>query len=168
MHNFYDLPSTPSTALMSILPSTVYLHTSQTLRLCRLVCASLFWVIWVGTSPIVTANTDTNDTARTSTEIELQTSALAGFRYYDGKSVWSDMHEGDALTLEREPNNLFDQNAIRVTWHGVMLGYVPRRENSALARLIDHKVLLKARIVRLISGRNPWRRVLFEVYRPLS
>uniref|UniRef100_E6QTV2 HIRAN domain-containing protein n=1 Tax=mine drainage metagenome TaxID=410659 RepID=E6QTV2_9ZZZZ len=111
--------------------------------------------VWAATTPV-------------QAEILLQTSPLAGFRYYAGKSVWQSMHEGDALVLVREPTNAWDVKAIRVEWHGYKLGYVPRRENAALARLMDHGVRLKARIVRLVPGRNPWRRVLFEIYRPLT
>lgn len=106
-------------------------------------------------------------TTTVQAEILLQTSPLAGFRYYAGKAVWRSMHEGDALALVREPTNAWDAKAIRVEWQGYKLGYVPRRANTMLARLMDHHVQLKARIVRLIPGRNPWRRVLFEVYRPL-
>lgn len=123
---------------------------------------AVWWLLLGTLLPVWAATTSVQ------AEILLQTSPLAGFRYYAGKSVWQSMHEGDALVLVREPANAWDAKAIRVEWHGYKLGYVPRRENAALARLMDHDVQLKARIVRLIPGRNPWRRVLFEIYRPLT
>ena len=106
--------------------------------------------------------------AGTTAEMLIQSSPLAGFQYYAGASVWHALHEGDLLTLVREPDNRYDADAIRVDWHGTMLGYVPRRDNVALARLLDKGTAVEARISRLTSSRNPWQRVLFEVYEPLQ
>ncbi|MHB1176500.1 MAG: HIRAN domain-containing protein [Sulfuriferula sp.] len=105
--------------------------------------------------------------AEVSEHILLQASPLAGFQYYRGKQVWAEMHEGDTLELVREPQNIHDPRAVRVEWHGVKLGYVPRRDNEAVARLMDRGNRLEARISRLSPSRNPWQRVLFEVYLPL-
>jgi len=105
--------------------------------------------------------------AEVSEHILLQASPLAGFQYYDGKRVWAEMHEGDRLELVREPHNAYDSRAVRVEWHGVKLGYVPRRDNEAVARLLDRGNRLEARISRLSPSRNPWQRILFEVYLPI-
>jgi len=94
----------------------------------------------------------------------LQSSPLAGFQYHEGGALWAQMKVGDALTLNREPQNAHDRNAVRVEWQGHMLGYVPRADNAAVARLLDRGNRLEARIVRLQESRNPWERVLFEVY----
>lgn len=96
--------------------------------------------------------------------IIIQQSPLAGFQYYDGKALWDDMKAGDSLTLVREPANPHDANAVRVMWNGNPLGYIPRRENANVARQIDRGAPVKARIVKLTQARNPWQRVLFEVY----
>lgn len=108
------------------------------------------------------------DATEIDSQILIQASPLAGFQYYAGKSVWKKMHEGDPLTLVREPGNVHDDNAIRVDWRGQQLGYVPRRDNSALARLMDKGVRLDARIVRLTVSRDPWQRIVFEVYETLN
>ena len=105
--------------------------------------------------------------AEVSERILLQASPLAGFQYYHGKQVWDEMREGDALELVREPDNAHDPRAVRVEWHGIKLGYVPRRENEAVARLLDRGSRLEARITRLVKSRNPWQRLLFEVYVPM-
>ena len=96
--------------------------------------------------------------------IIVQQSPLAGFQYYEGKGLWDMMHIGDTLQLVREPQNKHDANAVRVEWRGEMLGYVPRRENSDVARQMDHGAPVRARIVRLKEARNPWQRIEFEVY----
>lgn len=105
--------------------------------------------------------------AEVSEHILLQASPLAGFQYYGGKQVWAEMHEGDVLELVREPQNAYDSHAVRVEWHGIKLGYVPRRDNEAVARLLDRGNRLEARISRLSPSRNPWQRILFEVYLPI-
>jgi hypothetical protein len=102
-----------------------------------------------------------------SERILLQASPLAGFQYHAAKQVWDELREGDALALVREPDNAYDPRAVKVLWHGTMLGYVPRRDNEAVARLLDRGALLEARITRLVKTRNPWQRILFEVYVPL-
>lgn len=102
------------------------------------------------------------------THILLQDSPLAGFQYHAGKKLWPDMRVGDALTLIREPENSFDVNAVRVEWHGQKIGYVPRRENSDVARFLDRGKPLEARITRLAESRDAWARVRFEILIPLK
>ncbi len=101
---------------------------------------------------------------QTAGRILVQSSPLAGFQYYEGKALWEQMRIGDALTLVREPDNSHDPLAVRVEWKGNKLGYVPRRENQAVARQLDHGNPLEARIVRLVKHRDPWKRIEFEVF----
>jgi hypothetical protein len=102
--------------------------------------------------------------ARAAASIIVQQSPLAGFQFYDGKSLWDEMKSGDTLTLVRERDNPHDANAVRVEWNGNRLGYIPRRENSDVARQMDRGAPVRARIVKLTPARNPWQRILFEVY----
>jgi hypothetical protein len=102
--------------------------------------------------------------AQSDARILVQSSPLAGFQFHEGKALWSQMKVGDALTLVREPDNPYDGRAVRVDWQGHKLGYVPRRENEAVARQLDRGNKLEARIVRLTRHRDPWKRVEFEVY----
>jgi len=99
-----------------------------------------------------------------SVRLLVQSSPLAGFRHHAAAEVWAELRVGDALELAREPQNAFDRNAIAVTWRGRKLGYVPRRENVALAWGLDRGERLRARISRLAPHPNPARRIEFEVY----
>jgi hypothetical protein len=99
-----------------------------------------------------------------SLRLLVQESRLAGYRYADAADVWPLLRVGDALELSREPDNPHDANAVRVQWRGRKLGYVPRRENAALAWGLDRGEPLRARISRLEPHPNPARRVRFEVY----
>ncbi|MDP3419535.1 MAG: HIRAN domain-containing protein [Thiobacillus sp.] len=105
--------------------------------------------------------------AQVAAHILLQDSPLAGFQYHAGKALWPQMRVGDALTLVREPDNAHDARAVRVEWQGRKIGYVPRRENADVARLMDGGQQLAARITRLAEVRDPWSRVRFEILIPL-
>ena len=94
----------------------------------------------------------------------VQSSPLAGFRFYAGEESWNDMRVGDALELVREPGNPHDPHAVRVHWRGRMLGYLPRRENRHVAAQLDRGTPVRARIVKLAGRKNGRRQIKFEVY----
>jgi hypothetical protein len=102
--------------------------------------------------------------AEDGVRLVVQNSPLAGFRYHNAAEVWPELRVGDRLELAREPGNLHDVNAVLVLWQGHKLGYVPRRENAAVAWALDRGTPLRARISALAEHPNPARRVRFEVY----
>jgi hypothetical protein len=102
--------------------------------------------------------------ARERVRLLVQNSPLAGFRYHAAAELWDELRVGDRLELVRETGNPHDANAVAVLWRGRMLGYVPRRENAALAWGLDRGTPLRARISALNEHPNPARRVRFEVY----
>ena len=98
----------------------------------------------------------------------IQSSPLAGSQFHDLGEVVHQIRVGDSLTLQREPANPHDTNAIRVLWQGRMLGYVPRRENRAIARAMDRGQPLLARVVALKPDASPWQRLRFEISTPIT
>jgi hypothetical protein len=78
------------------------------------------------------------------------------------------MKVGDRLQLVREPDNPYDSNAVRVDWRGAVLGYVPRRDNAAVARQLDRGAALEARVAGLRENRNHSVRIEFDVVAPLQ
>ena len=99
-----------------------------------------------------------------SVQLLVQDSPLAGFRYGEAARVWDELRHGDALELVRESGNPHDANAVRVDWRGRKLGYVPRKENAAVAWGLDRGAPLRARVSRLVEHPNPARRIGFEIY----
>ncbi len=97
-------------------------------------------------------------------QLLVQNSPLAGFRYGEGAALWPRLQQGDALDLVREAENPHDPNAVRVEWRGRKLGYVPRRDNAAIAWGLERGTPLRARLSRLVEHPNRARRVEFEVY----
>ena len=119
---------------------------------------SLALVLLVGVMPLSAQERSA------SIRLLVQSTPLAGFRHYAGADVWPQLRVGDRLELARESENSHDANAIAITWHGRKLGYLPRRENAALAWGLDRGEPLQARISRLSSHPNPARRVEIEVF----
>ncbi len=107
-------------------------------------------------------------TAAQAAEVEqreiLQVSPLAGFQHHAGPALFALMNVGDRLTLRREPDNPHDAKAVRVEWHGTQIGYAPRADNIDLARLMDRGTRVEASILHLQKSRDPWKRVLIEIY----
>lgn len=93
----------------------------------------------------------------------LQRSSLAGFQYHQGETLWPQLTIGQTLQLVREPDNRFDDRAVRVEWQGRKLGYIPRLDNAAVSQLLDRGERLGAAIAWLNESRNPWERVGVEV-----
>jgi len=102
--------------------------------------------------------------AATEDRLILQTSPLAGFQYHAGRALFPLMRVGDRLKLRREPENPHDARAVRVEWFGVQIGYAPRADNVDLARLIDRGTAVEGRILHLQKSRDPWKRVMIEIY----
>jgi hypothetical protein len=103
-------------------------------------------------------------TAADTVKLLVQSSPLAGFQYHAGAALWEQLQVGDRLTLEREPDNPHDARAVRVSWQGRQLGYLPRAENESVAAAMDRGERVEARIAARISHKNPWRRLRIEVF----
>jgi hypothetical protein len=121
-----------------------------------LASSALCLALWAGSA--------TAQEAARGVRLVVQSSTLAGFRYHAAADVWSELREGDELELAREAGNVYDPNAVSLSWRGRKLGYVPRRDNAVLAWSLDRGDTLRARISRLKQHPNPARRIEFEVF----
>ena len=119
---------------------------------------------WLTVTLLAAAASAQGEEPAPSLRLLVQESPLAGYRHAQAAQVWPLLRVGDALELSREPDNPHDANAVRVHWRGWKLGYVPRRDNAALAWGLDRGEPLRARISSLEPHPNPARRVRFEVY----
>jgi hypothetical protein len=65
----------------------------------------------------------------------------------------------EELTLEPEPTNRYDKNAIKlISQKGIFLGYVPAKTGEALAitQLMERGMKLKATVMELALEFEPW------------
>ena len=80
-------------------------------------------------------------------EIFLSFTDIAGTRYVDNQDVFKGLEKNDPLLLERESDNKYDSNAIKIlTADGEKLGYIPKKDNSIFTRLMDAGKILHARV----------------------
>ena len=78
-------------------------------------------------------------------EIFLSFTDIAGTRYCNNQDVFKRLEKNDPLLLEREADNKYDSNAIKVlTADGEKLGYIPKRDNTIFTRLMDAGKILHA------------------------
>lgn len=97
--------------------------------------------------------------AEVGSTVVIQSSPIAGFQFHEGAAVWSSLRVGAQLTLQREPENTHDRNAVAVYFGGAKVGYIPAAENLALAQMLDRGEVLEARISNLAETDDPWQRV---------
>lgn len=77
---------------------------------------------------------------------------VAGFPYYQGPIIFSDLKPDQTLKLLREPLNSHDSKAIAVfTTSGQKLGYIPRTHNPLPADLMDNGHKLSASLISVSS-----------------
>ena len=72
------------------------------------------------------------------------------FRGSEAKRIANSLEEGDAVQLEREPDNQYDANAVACYAQGEHIGYIPAANNTALALAMDDMVEVEAEVI----GRN--------------
>lgn len=98
-------------------------------------------------------------------EIFLFDTHIAGTTYVeDIDKLAKKLNIGDRLEFEREEDNYYDFQAIKViNKDGHKLGYVPQRDNVIFARLIDHGKVLFARI-RKIELKGKWYKIDISIF----
>ena len=121
---------------------------------------SMLGALGVGLSQGVYAK---NTLSQSRRRLILQESPLAGFQHHRAAAIWPFLRVGEALHLKREPCNPHDRYAVAVWFRNEHLGYVPRRENRTLARLMDQGERPQATLIRLLEEENPWRKIRIRV-----
>ncbi len=104
-----------------------------------------------------------------SREIFLAEVTVAGCNYVRGiNKRLGELKKGDRVILRREPKNEHDELAILVKMQdNRKLGYVPRRENQVLARLMDAGKMLYGVVSYVIDPETDffsWKALRIEIY----
>lgn len=84
---------------------------------------------------------------------------LAGFQHHRAEGIWPFLRPGLELRLRREPWNRHDLLAVAVYYRQEKLGYLPRPDNTAVARWLDQGRTLRASIASLSEAGYPRGRV---------
>lgn len=101
-----------------------------------------------------------------SRSIFLRHMPVAGIHYVENyASLLKKLKEEDRLVLIREPQNEYDEWAILVmTETRKKLGYIPRRENRILARLMDAGKSIYAEVSEIDMDPDRWDPLWIAIY----
>ena len=98
-----------------------------------------------------------------SKQVFLMGTSVAGTGYHEAATEAESLKAGDRLILKREPDNPYDDLAIAVLGeNGAKLGYIPRNQNSVLARLMDAGKRISAEITAC-DAQTPWAEIDIKV-----
>lgn len=94
---------------------------------------------------------------------------VAGAIYHNVEDVWDELCIGMQLKLVRQPDNIYDRNAVGVSLtpnEEDIIGYVPRTDNAALAVLMDmgHGALFEAEISGMKSHGHSYDSLSVAIY----
>lgn len=90
---------------------------------------------------------------------------IAGFSYYDGVFAFKNLKIGSEISMRLEPENIHDERAVELYFEDHKLGYVPRRENEMIHKLLNmgHEVF-DARVQALYPQKHTEEQVRVIVY----
>lgn len=90
---------------------------------------------------------------------------IAGFGYYEGAEVFSQLDIGTALELKAEPENRYDEYAVTLYYQEYKLGFVPKECNEEISKLLTmgHNVFT-ATIQQIDSREHPSHQVQVGIY----
>ena len=83
---------------------------------------------------------------------EIITTKIAGVTYDNRQSAVKKLQIGKKITFTREPENLYDHNAIAVYCKGEQLGYVPASIASRVAPHLDAGYLISGTVIEVYGG----------------
>lgn len=82
---------------------------------------------------------------------------IAGFAYYDGMDVLKKLKVGKYLTLQAEPDNCYDHEAVAVYYKKTKLGYLPTDSNKLFSQflLTGYADIFEVRINKVALDQHP-------------
>ena len=83
--------------------------------------------------------------------VDLLCCDIAGTSHHCDEGTARQLALVETLALAREPENPYDHDAIAVLLADRKVGYIPRRHNAVLARLMDAGKHLRARVERVVD-----------------
>lgn len=89
---------------------------------------------------------------------------IEAWQYYDGDVVLDQLDIDETLILIREPNNKYDQYAVKIhTETGYMLGYISAVYSEFIADVIDRQLKYEVRISRKYPDAIPQMKIWIEI-----
>lgn len=91
---------------------------------------------------------------------------IAGFQYWDGALVLSELKVGERLRLVPEFDNPHDPSAMAIYRGKTKMGFVPGSENELLALMFfyGHSDGFELRVLQVSPDQKPWEQVRVGLY----
>jgi hypothetical protein len=93
----------------------------------------------------------------------LKDSYVGGFQNHEGPKLLAEMKVGDPLELVPEPTYIYDPYAVRVTYRGSHIGYIPREQNRTVSDLVKQGTPLECSITSVSTTGELWQAVRMQV-----
>lgn len=96
--------------------------------------------------------------------VQIYTSYIAGFRFYDGVENINNILVDDSLDLIHETENVHDDNAMAIFWNTKKIGFLPMKDNELYCRLINAGVPIYCDVIKTNTETQPWKMCKVAVY----
>lgn len=83
--------------------------------------------------------------------------SIAGFQFHEGVHFIAQMKKGDNLKIINEPENKYDDYAVRIEYKSKMIDYVPRSDNRHLFRMLKQDLSLHCEITEVNPNEESWQ-----------
>ena len=83
--------------------------------------------------------------------------SVAGFFFYEGRTLLEKMKPGDTLTMKPNAENMEDEYAVQLHFKDTMIGHIPRSDNKHIFRLIEQGKDLVCTIREIDPDAETWQ-----------
>ena len=83
--------------------------------------------------------------------------SVAGFFFYEGRTLLEKMKPGDILTMKPNAENMEDEYAVQLHFEDTMIGHIPRSDNKHIFRLIEQGKDLVCTIREIDPDAETWQ-----------
>ena len=83
--------------------------------------------------------------------------SVAGFFFYEGRTLLEKMKPDDTLTMKPNAENIEDEYAVELHFKDTMIGHIPRSDNKHIFRLIDQGKELVCTIRKIDPDAETWQ-----------
>lgn len=98
-------------------------------------------------------------------EIFLLDISVAGTGYCEQiEDVYPKLEINTILQLRRDPDNPHDEFAIGILYEGIRIGWIPRKLNTVISRLMDAGKAFFCRVSSLHEEDDHWKNIECKVY----
>lgn len=89
---------------------------------------------------------------------------IAGFQFYDGIDLIDSIGVREHFNLKIEPTNQYDSFAVEVLRGDIKIGYIPRRYNRHIFRLLEQGATVLAEATEVDPLEDPWRMLKLRIW----